>query len=530
MIPVYVVTGFLGSGKSTFIKQLLDRSEWRDVNVLTVQFESGAEKLPDGGDSRENLVIPMRVFESSPDDVAATLSKRIRAGAERLERATDEIWIEWNGVVPYNRLSELLLRPSLSGLCAVMRVIHIADARTIDSLLGKTGNALPEQIASSDFAVVQGAGGAKDLRRARGTLRSVNPGVPVCGAASDRLYSRVYARGESPFSAFFVMAVVAAILYIIAVPFLENYGIPANRTVNIFLGIILQAVPFLLIGVLLSSAIEVFVTRAAIERLFPKNKVAGMLAAVFAGFLLPVCDCASIPIFRSLIRKGVPLHAAVTFMTVSPVINPVVILSTYYAFGGDMSIVAARVILGIAASAVIGLTFAARPPRESVLAGGTPGRLAYGGRAYDYSEPSGTRGGRLGLFLRHAQAEFWDVGKYLVAGTFVSAAFQSAGLRLFAQARGGWGLAASVAVMMAAGFLLSLCSSSDAVVARSLMNQFPTGALMGFLVFGPMMDIKNALMLSSGFTARFIVRLTVTAFIVCFAAVFLWYGRAAVGF
>jgi len=39
-----------------------------------------------------------------------------------------------------------------------------------------------------------------------------------------------------------------------------------------------------------------------------------------------------------------------------------------------------------------------------------------------------------------------------------------------------------------------------------------------------MMDIKNVMMLSSGFSRRFIGKLLFTAFIVCFAVVFLLSG------
>jgi uncharacterized membrane protein YraQ (UPF0718 family) len=210
-------------------------------------------------------------------------------------------------------------------------------------------------------------------------------------------------------------------------------------------------------------------------------------------------------------------------MAAAPVINPVVMLSTYYAFNGDVRTVAVRVVLGIASAAVTGMTFALRRPRYDVLSGGALDRLMCGCGYFEDAQSVATARGKIELFLWHAQAEFWNVGKYLVIGTFVSAAIQSMGTNLFAQANTGMSLAASVAVMMAMGFVLSLCSSSDAVVARSFSGQFPPAALMGFLIFGPMADIKNITMLSSGFTKRFIARFTVTAFAVCFAAVFIYY-------
>jgi uncharacterized membrane protein YraQ (UPF0718 family) len=531
-IPVYIVTGFLGAGKSSFIGRLLSGAQWESVGALTVQFESGAEALP-SGERREGVVFPIRLFERDPDGVARSLAERIRAGLGERGESPDEIWIEWNGAVPCARLRELLSGGELRELCSVRRVIHVADAGELERWLGKTGAALPEQVAASDLIMLRhdSGGDPEPLRRARKLLRVVNPGAPVyawdCGESErgetipDMAITRIRAPRQSPLNAFFIIAAAASLAYIVLAPLLDSRGVPASRVVNIFLGIILQSAPFLLIGVLLSSAIEVFVTRSAIERRFPKSAGAGLLTALFAGFLLPVCDCASIPIFRALVRKGVPLYAAVVFVAATPVINPVVMLSTYYAFGGDLRIVAARVLLGLICAAATGLTFAALPPRESVLSGGALDSLTCGCGYFSDTRQANTLRGKLELFTRHAQEEFWNAGKYLVIGTFAAAAMQPALSGVLVRVRSGAGVAASLAFMMAISFALSLCSSSDAVVAKSFAGQFPAAALMGFLVFGPMVDIKNVMMLSSGFTKRFVARFAVTAFVVCFFAVFI---------
>ncbi|HML47682.1 MAG TPA: permease, partial [Clostridia bacterium] len=236
----------------------------------------------------------------------------------------------------------------------------------------------------------------------------------------------------------------------------------------------------------------------------------------------PVCECASIPIFRSLVKKGIPLPVAITFMTASPAINPVVMFSTYQAFGGDWRMVAARVGLGVAASALIGLLFALRPPK-AVLSGGLDAMACNCG-CYADGEVPATLPAKVERFLRHSQAEFFGVAKYLVIGSLVAATFQILGIGLFQAAPGSASLALAILTMMAMAFVLSLCSSSDAVIGRSFANQFPMAAILGFLVFGPMMDIKNVLLLSSGFAKRFIGRMLLTTFAVCFALVYLIYG------
>ena len=516
-IPVYVVTGFLDAGKTTFLNHLLNRRDWRDVRMIVIQFESGEEDFQSRYGNCPCFSVPKKILEQQPKQIVEQIRSLLQS------RELDEIWIEWNGVVPFAQLQALFLHASLRSLCKIQKVIHIADAGNIENLLGRTGGALPEQISTCDLAVVRNAGSAAMFKRIRRLLNEINPGVKIIELkAYHDLYKQLFVKKERPLNRFFLMILLLAVLYFALKPLAEILQIPVNTIINVFLGIMLQAVPFLLIGVLLSSAIQVFVPQDAIERRFPKSTGLGMAAAILGGFCLPVCDCASIPIFRSLVRKGIPLPVAVTFMTATPVINPVVMLSTYYAFNGDMTIVISRVCWGIAAAVSIGLIVGGWAAKGRVLSGGALDRLICSCGCYEDAESITTFKGKAGLFIRHSQAEFFSVGKYLVIGIFISSLFQTLGTGIFTTAQSGAGLAISMAIMMAMAFVLSLCSSSDAIVARSFANQFPMGAIMGFLVFGPMMDIKNVMMLSSGFTKGFIVKLVLTAFIVCFAIVFLF--------
>jgi uncharacterized membrane protein YraQ (UPF0718 family) len=518
-IPVYIVTGFLDAGKTTFLNDLLSRRDWRDARILVIQFEAGEEEFHSRYHNCERIAFPKKELEQQPDRIIEQIRDTIQGNAY------DEIWIEWNGVVPFSQLQDLLLTTPLRDLCRIQKVMHIADAANIENLLGRTGGALPEQIANSDFVVVRNAHSADTYRRIRRFLRGINPGVKLYYIkAYNDLYKQLSERKEHPVNFFFLMVVLIIALYYVAKPVFESAQIPFNTILNVFIGIILQAVPFLLIGVLLSSAIQILIPREWIERRFPKSIGLGMAVAILGGFCLPVCDCASIPIFRSLVKKGIPLPAAVTFMAATPVINPVVILSTYYAFSGNMTVVIGRVCLGILSAVIIGIAVGIRPPKGSVLSGGALDRLMCSCGCYEDAASVSDFRDKAGLFIRHSQTEFFSVGKYLVIGTFIASVFQVVGTGLFSAAQQGSGLAISIVIMMAMAFVLSLCSSSDAVIARSFARQFPMGAVMGFLVFGPMMDIKNVMMLSSGFSKRFIGRLLLTAFIVCFIVVFLFSG------
>lgn len=511
MTDIYVVTGFLESGKTTFINNLIKRNEWQDISILFIQFEFGEEEI-------EPFQKDFEILKFYKKDVEASLKSVIEKIHMSLEnKSYDEIWVEANGTTPFSVLQEIFLSPQLEKLCKIKKVIHIADAQSIENLLGKTGEYLPEQISLCDFAVIRNADSPKKLKQIYKLFSGLNPGIKVFNITEyEKIYDYLFFRKNKPIMNFFLTVLFASALYIFIKPFLEWLNIPINSTVNIFLGVILQAIPFLIIGVLLSSAIQIFVSKEAIERLFPKSMGLGMITAVFCGFLLPVCDCASIPIFRSLVKKGVPLCVAVTFMTASPVINPVVMLSTYYAFGGNISIVLGRVLLGIISSLIIGLIIGIFPSKYNTLSNGSFDRIMCSCGCFSDNVISYTFKNKLTLFLRHSKAEFFSVGKYLVIGTLVSSVFQAMGKGLFVNLQSGSGIILSIIIMMAMAFVLSLCSSSDAVVARSFLNQFPLPAIMGFLIFGPMMDIKNVMMLNFGFSKKFILKLSILTFTVCF--------------
>ncbi|MGC4019776.1 MAG: permease [Muricomes sp.] len=159
-----------------------------------------------------------------------------------------------------------------------------------------------------------------------------------------------------------IIALMGILLF--ATPILQQKGILLQTVFTIFMGVFLQGVPFLILGVLLSSAIQIFIPKGWLEKVFPKNPFGGMVTGVVAGFFLPVCDCASIPVFKSLLKKGVPLPAAVCFMAAAPIVNPVVLISTYYAFNCDVRAVIYRTGLGIICSFLIGLSFSIRKPMD----------------------------------------------------------------------------------------------------------------------------------------------------------------------
>ncbi len=523
--PVYVVSGFLDAGKTSLLNMLLGRRLSKGSEFLLIQFEHGEEDPIDDSEEDGSLTVFRFSIKEAQEDIQE-VARRLYSYLIHHDPA--EIWVEWNGVLPFSYLWDLFPSASrnatgtLGDVCQIEKILNLADAQTLERLIGQTGGTLLEQISNSDIVVLRNADSGSSYRRLKRMVQTWNPGVKVLPLKPLQNVEQAISRQNRNQSLTLLKGIVFCAAAYVVVRFVldawQGSSDKLDTLTNVFLGIILQAVPFLLIGVLLSSMIQIFVSQQFIERWFPKHLAGGMLFSILAGFCLPVCDCASIPVFRSLVRKGVPITAAVTFMASAPIINPVAMLSTWYAFNGDMSVVLCRIGLGILCAVLIGITFSWKRSCSEEMTLRTPVVYCACG-CYAASSPD-RRFGKILLFLQHAKLEFFDVGKYLILGAFVSALFQTL-CGDVSWAGGKSGLLIPLVLMMGMAFALSLCSSSDAVVARSFSNQFPIGALMGFLVLGPMMDIKNLILLSGSFSKRFILRLVLTMFLVCGAVVYL---------
>ena len=518
-IPTFVLTGFLDAGKTTLLNHVLAQQGSKGMRILVLQFEKGEAEPANLSPGVVLRSFSAKQAEAEPKAISDEIAAFFASGEEPFQ----EVWIEWNGMLPYNLLETIFLQPVLKKLMRIDHVIHVADAEKLEALLAGTGDLLRSQLAGSDLVVLRNIANRSNLGALRRLIHSMNPGVKITvWQSTSSLLKNVFRTPLHPVTRIALPLAGAVFLALAFAPYFEGWGIPINNIVNAFFGMLLQALPFLLIGVLLSSAIQVFIPRESLDRHMPKSLFGGMLFMLLSGLILPVCDCASVPVFRSMVKKGVPLHLAVVFFAAAPVINPVVMLSTYYAFGGDWKMVFARAGFGVLIALALGIIFRLHPPKGDVLSDKENRGIACACGCEDDMEAAANAKQKLLAFLRHAQAEFFSVAQYLIIGALIASVIQSFSATLFSAGTGG-GLALSMLVTMAMAFLLSLCSSSDAVVARGLSAAFPPGAIMAFLVFGPMFDIKNVFMLSAGFKKRFILRFVLLTSALVFAAVFVMY-------
>lgn len=268
---------------------------------------------------------------------------------------------------------------------------------------------------------------------------------------------------------------------------------------TIFISILIEAIPFVLIGVFIAGFIQMFITEEMIAKVIPKNRILAVLCAAVIGSLFPACECGIVPIVRRLLLKGVPLHAGIAFMLTGPVINPIVLFSTYIAFGNEWEMVLYRGGLAFIVAVLVGLIVSWQFSGNQLLNKGSV-------NAHCHAADKQTFANKFIGMLRHAVDEFFSVGKYLIIGAFIAAAMQTY-VQTSTLLEIGRTEVSSHLVMMGLAFILSLCSEADAFIASSFRSTFSAGSLVAFLVYGPMVDIKNTLMMMDAFNKRFILYL-----------------------
>ncbi|MBU0762650.1 MAG: permease [Candidatus Altiarchaeota archaeon] len=264
----------------------------------------------------------------------------------------------------------------------------------------------------------------------------------------------------------------------------------------VFLSMFLEGLPFLIIGSLFSSFILVYVSEERLLKSIPHNRFLGVLSACFIGFVFPVCECAIVPVFSRLVKKGLPLYIAVTILVSAPLINPIVLLSTYYAFTQTLGYVYLRFIMGFLVAYSIGLLVPSSLKRGDVLL-----PKAHAAKAYNCCCES-----RFTDFLNHAVNEFFGITRFFILGSMSASFFQVVFPRhLLMGLVGSWFL--SISFMMVFTYLTSVCSEVDAFIARSFMGQFTPGAIISFLTFGPMIDLRNTFLHLNYFRRKYVLAL-----------------------
>ncbi len=313
-----------------------------------------------------------------------------------------------------------------------------------------------------------------------------------------------------------------------------------------FLGVLFESIPFLLLGSLVSGAIEVFVPARWMTRLLPRRAGVAILLSGLLGIIFPMCECGVVPVIRRLMKKGLPISCAVTYLLASPVVNPIVAVSTYAAFRGQqpglmlvfrgalsylVAIIVGAVVLRLRPEQFLHARVIETLPGRSRRAGFRMGSLVGAGSSiaapFSQEAPGGgaaldaldllegelqpTLGRRALVALQRGTNDFLDVAVFVVIGAALASLFNTS----FDQSRIealATQPAPAVGAMMALSFIVAVCSTSDAFIAATFVK-FPFAARLAFLVFGPVFDLKLIFLYSLVFRRRFVLALGVGLFV-----------------
>jgi uncharacterized protein len=282
----------------------------------------------------------------------------------------------------------------------------------------------------------------------------------------------------------------------------DQLALPAIQTGStIFVAVCVQALPFLVVGVLISGAIAAFVSADVLRRLLPKKALFAVPVAGIAGVALPNCECAAVPVARRLIQQEVPAAVAVTFLLAAPAVNPIVLVATAVAFPGQPSMVFARFVGSMVTAVVMGWLWARFGKMEW-----------FAERALRRLPEHGDGRSRWGVFFETARQDLVDAGGFLVVGGLTAAVLNVVVPRSWINTLGEQ-LVLGVIVMAVLAVVLALCSEADAFVVASL-STMPMLPKLVFLVVGPAIDIKLFALQAGTLGRKFAVRFAPATFVV----------------
>ncbi len=303
-----------------------------------------------------------------------------------------------------------------------------------------------------------------------------------------------------------------------------------NNITAIFLSVILQSFPYIIIGAGASAILEVFIPADLIKKLSKGNTFRNVLIFASFGFIMPICECGIIPVIKRLRDKGVPTGPLVAYLLAAPAFQPIVFFSTYSAFNNNLEIALYRCLGSFIIAVIIALIM-----RNQISIKKIPVKSAL-----DINENSNTDNQSLpnsehshnhdcghhhchsccdtnsndksARFMTAFFNDFSMILKYLVVGAFFSSIFSYYNpVDLYNNPQ--IVSIGSIFIMMVMAVLLSVCSEADAFVAYSF-NYFPLASKMAFMWLGPIMDIKLIILYASIFNRKFMLKIFTAAIII----------------
>ena len=281
----------------------------------------------------------------------------------------------------------------------------------------------------------------------------------------------------------------------------------AQDGLTLAISVLIESLPFVALGVVLSIVVQVWVPPGVIERWMPRRAWARRMVLSLLGMVVPVCECGNVPFARGLLMRGFSVPETLTFLIAAPIVNPIVIITTHQAFGFSDGILIARLLGGYAIANLIGWLYSRHPDPDGLLTDRFRATCEL-----VVHEPGGRGRRSLAQFVIELRA----VMPALVIGSALAGAVQVLIPREALLAIGS-NPALSIVAMIALAMVVSICSNVDAFFALSFASTFTPGSIVAFLLVGPLVDIKMLALMRTTFTTRTLAGIVVVVILSAFA-------------
>lgn len=526
-IKIELILGLLESGKTNFINSMLESDEFYNETIVVIQDEFGQTDInyPNDKISKKNINL-ITIEHNTDDDINENYIKDII-----IKYCPERIFIETNGIKNSSYILKVFNNNVLKKLCIIDDIVSIIDAETFNLYYRNMQDLLVSQIFNSEKIILNNLNkfNKNEITNIISQIKNINETASIMEYSEfedspDYSYLELYDNNKNIFTFktyIFIFLIIFFFTALSAFSLLDfsissQYMTTLNKFYTVFISILIEGIPFILIGSFVSALIQIYVSKEFIIKVFPHNIFLSCIIAAFAGIVFPICDCGTIPVVKGFIRKKVPTAACITFLLSAPIVNPIAIISTMYAFQDMKSVVIYRILSGIIIAILIGLImhFFTRDNPNILKTNTDPlsCECSICSDSYEYSKASIDT---LRNIFFHTSDEFFNIGKFMIMGAFISSIFQtivSFDRNLYFPNDNR----TSLLIMILLAFLLSVCSTSDAFIAKGFLKLFSLNSVMGFLVVGPMLDIKNTFMLFGNFKKTFVLKLIFCIVIISF--------------
>lgn len=526
---IEIISGFLESGKTNFINSMLKNNELQNETIVIIQDEFGQTEIKDEFFNSNKNIKVINLIDNSDKEINEIFIKEILT-----TYSPHRIFIEVSGMKNSNSIINIFNSKNIRKLCEIEDIVAIIDAKKFSMYFRNMKNILVNQIFNSNTIIFNNIRdlNKKDFLNIQKEINKINETANLIEhviSLNIKEISQEEYRELNNHHNFFMFKRLFYICFLMFLPIFlvtlsfsdisiySKYLGEFQKFYTVFVSILIQGIPFILVGSFISAIIQIYISSDMLIKIFPKNIFLSCIIAAFAGLLFPTCDCGTIPIVKGLMKKKIPIAAGVTFMLAAPIVNPIAIISTIYAFKGMNSVVICRILAGITISISVGLIMHFLTKKdENILINEVNDMVCNCVFCNDEYDCSGSRLEKLKAVFIHTGDEFFNIGKFMIIGTFLSSIFQSIvsinnNMYIPNDNR------SALIVMILLSFLLSVCSTSDAFIAKSFLKQFSINSVMGFLVVGPMLDIKNTIMLFGNFKKKFVIKLIFFILVISFS-------------